>query len=83
MKPRIDLRIDELVLHGITGDRARIARAVERELSRRLASSGVPAGARGAARVDGGRFQARPGAPPDAVGADVARAVWTGLGGKR
>ena len=79
----IDLHIDELIVHGFpTTDRAQIAAAVERELARLLAERGVPSGwAQGAdvAQLDSGSFQVVQGAPADAVGAQVAQAIYGGL----
>jgi hypothetical protein len=80
----LDLRIDELVLHGFApSDRDALAAAVERELTRLLADEGLPAGLPSTERfrVDGGAFTVRDGAGPDAVGAQVARAVYQGLAG--
>ena len=78
----IDLRIDEIVLHGFApADRHRIGDAFQRELTRLLAAEGVPpAWASGgpAAQVDAGAFTVAPGARPEIVGAQVARAVYAG-----
>ncbi len=80
---KIDLHIEELVLEGFrAADRHRIGAAVERELARLLTERGLPPGlAQGAdlARLDGGGFEAKPGARPEAVGAQVAGAVYGGL----
>jgi hypothetical protein len=79
----IDLHIEELVLEGFRpADRHRIGAAVERELARLLAERGLPAGlAQGTdlPRLDGGSFEAKPGARPEAVGRQVAGAVYGGL----
>ncbi len=79
----VELRIDELVLHGFApGDRHRIGAAVERELSRLFADKGTPPSlARGGSieRLDGGAFEAKPGSGAEAIGARVARAVYGGL----
>jgi hypothetical protein len=83
----IELHIDELILHGFAPiDRAPIAAAIERELGRLLAERGAPPGwAQGAdlARLDGGSFDVAPGAGADAVGAQVARAIYNGMGAQR
>ena len=80
---KIDLHIEELVLDGFRpSDRHRIGAAVERELARLLTERGLPAraGARGGpAGLDGGSFEAKPGARPEAVGRQVAGAVYGGL----
>ncbi len=85
LPPAIELRIEELVLHGFApGDRHRIGEAVERELARLLVERGLPTGlARGAdlSRHDGGSFAVAPGAGAEAIGARVARAVYGGLKG--
>ena len=76
--------IEELVLHGFSmGDRYRIGEAVEQELSRMLADRGVPeslAEVGEIANVDGGAFEVAPGSGADVVGAQVAKAVYGGLG---
>jgi hypothetical protein len=76
-RPRIELHIDELVLHGFNpADRRGIGDAVERELARLLAGpSGVPMTPTGADRVDAGSFVHDAGAPPRQVGAQIAGAV--------
>ena len=80
---KIDLHIEELVLEGFRpSDRHRIGAAVESELARLLAERGLPpALAQGAdlPRLDGGSFEARPGARPEALGRQVANAAYRGL----
>ena len=80
----IRIRIDTLVLEGMSAaDRLRIGAAVERELGRLIAEHGLPSGAseRGARDVvDGGSFARTPLTTPSAIGAEVARAVYGGLG---
>ncbi len=81
--PSIELQIEELVLHGFApGDRIRISAAVGRELGRLLSEGGLPAtlgqgGDRPA--LNGGSFQVRPNARPEAVGVQVARAIYGGF----
>jgi hypothetical protein len=84
MKPKnIELNIEELVLHGLSpGDRHRIGEAVEQELTRLLADRGVPQSLeRGGeiASVDGGAIEVATGSRAEAIGAQVARAVYGGL----
>jgi hypothetical protein len=83
MAQNIDLHIEELALHGFAPeDRYLIGAAVERELARLIAERGMPAGlAQGAqiASLDGGAFQVVPGARPEAIGAQVAQAVYGGM----
>lgn len=80
---QFELTIDELVLHGFrAGDRHLIAAAVEQELTRLLAASGPEPGlAAGGqrARIDGGSFQVVPGASAEAIGTQVAQAVFRGI----
>lgn len=85
MKPRnIEFNIEELVLHGFApGDRYRIGKAVERELTRLLADRGVPQSLeRGGeiANMDGGAFEVVRGSRAEVVGTQVAKAVYGGLG---
>ncbi|HEX6288337.1 MAG TPA: hypothetical protein VFZ66_04060 [Herpetosiphonaceae bacterium] len=86
--PSVDLRIDQLVLHGFDHGSAASARSligatVERELARLLSEQGVPPGLsqEGAvARLDGGAFEVLPHAGPEAIGAQIAQAIYRGLG---
>ena len=84
MSKSVELHIEELVLHGFApGDRYRIGEAVEQELARMLADRGVPESlAQGGeiASVDGGAFEVAPGSRAGVVGAQVAKAVYGGLG---
>ena len=84
LRQAVELRIEELVLHGFApGDRDLIGGAVERELARLFAERGVPpALLRGGelAGLDGGSFTTAPGAAAEAIGAQVAWAVYGGLG---
>ena len=85
MKPKnIELNIEELVLHGFSpGDRYRIGEAVEQELSRMLADRGVPQSLEYGleiANMNGGAFEVAQGSRAQVVGAQVAKAVYGGLG---
>ena len=85
MKPRaIEVTIGELVLEGVSpAERLRIGAALESELGRLLAERGLPEGVGGGPRrdvVDGGSFVRGPRATPSSVGAQVAAAVYSGLG---
>jgi len=78
----IDVRIDELVLHGFDPrHRLVIAAAVERELAS-LLDGREPGTFResGGPRVDAGSFELPHDAPPAAVGVQIARAVDSRLG---
>ena len=83
MKSNLDLRIQELVLHGFEpGDCHRIGEAAERELSRLFTEQGTPPALvqeREVAQLDGGTFEAERGSTLEAVGVQVARAVYEGL----
>ena len=84
MVRRIEVDIEELVLHGFSpGDRYRIGEAVERELTRLLADRDVPQSLECGgeiANIDGGAFEVAQGSRAEAVGAQVAKAVYGGLG---
>jgi hypothetical protein len=83
VRPSIELRIEELILHGFApGDHHPIGAAMERELGRLLSERGLPpqlvqAGERPS--LDGGSFALRPNARPEAIGVHVARAVYGGF----
>jgi len=84
MQPRhVELHIEELVLHGFApGDRYGIAAAVQVELTRLLATQGLPSRLTRPAKMlqlDGGAFDVVPGAQPDTVGTQVAQRVYQGL----
>lgn len=79
----IDLRIDELILHGFAArDRHRIAAAIERELLRLITQQGfqslttMPANTD---RLDAGSFQLAEGAKPQILGRRVAQHVFRQL----
>ncbi len=86
-KPRppldIELRVEELVLHGFApGDRHGIAEAVQRELARLLGRDGAPEGWRQGIevdRIDAGTFRQAPDTGARQVGREVARTVWKGM----
>ena len=79
----IELHVEELVLHGFTpSDRHGIGEAVERELARLFAGQGVPPSLMQGEEVghlDGGAFEAPRGARAEAIGTQVAQAVYGGL----
>jgi hypothetical protein len=84
---RIDVRIEELVLHGVAaGDRHRVADAVQVGLHRLLAERGLPAWTTGRANVDtlvaDQVVKAKSGRDP-ALGAGIARAVHGASNGAR
>ncbi len=85
MRPQnVELHIEELVLRGFApGERHRIGEAVERELVRLLDEQGVPPSlgrGSGIERLDGGAFEVAHGSKSEAVGVQVAQAIYGGLG---
>lgn len=81
MKPvNIELHIEELVLHGFErSHRYSIGDAVERELLRLLTTQGInPTHAANleTERLDAGAFHVAPNSKPEAIGAQVAQAVY-------
>jgi len=80
----IVLRIESLVLEGFPAHhRWRIAAAIEAELTRLVAERGLPTGLIGAGAVnaiEADGFAPGPADRPEAVGAQVASAVYAGLG---
>ncbi len=83
MKPNIDLHIDRLVLEGLGAlNRAAVSAAVQAELARLFAEEGAGAGLHRSGRtprLDGGSFQVASGAGAEAVGRQVANAIYGGM----
>ena len=83
MKPNIELQIDELVLQGFPpGNRHRIARAVERELTRLFTEQGAPPSlSQGVslAQIDGGNFTMAPNTSAASIGTHIAQTIYTGF----
>ena len=84
MKPQeIDVRIDELVLHGFSStDGPRIGAALEGELARLFTEPGVPTALGRGGRIgalDAGQFDVASSARAEGVGAQVAQKVHRGL----
>lgn len=81
----IEVRIEELVLHGFAPkDRYAIGEAVQRELQRLFTEQGLselPAAGYELARLNGGAFTVKPGAKAQTIGAQVAQAVYASLAG--
>lgn len=76
---RVVVTVGELNLHGFDArQRYAIADAVEAELMRRFASF-APGTPREVARVDAGVVQRAPGAPPAALGAQIAQLAHDGV----
>ncbi len=83
-QPSVELRIEELVLHGFApGDRYVIGDTVERELTRLLGEQGVPISLRSESATDeirGATFNAARNAKAPAIGQQIAHAVYGGFG---
>jgi len=82
----IEVHIEELVLHGFAAkDRYAIGEAVQYELQRLFAGRGMPelpAAGYELARLNGGSFTVKHGAKAQAIGTQVAQAVYAGLSGR-
>jgi hypothetical protein len=76
----IEVQIDEIILHGFAQrDRHIIGDAIQSELVRLIAEQGVPSSiqpGREAARLDAGTFALQYGMRPDAIGMQVAQAIY-------
>jgi hypothetical protein len=83
-QPSLELRIEELVLHGFApGSRYAIGDAVEGELARLLDERGIPASLRSENAIDeirGATFNTRHTAKPPAIGREIAQAIYRGFG---
>jgi hypothetical protein len=79
MKPqRIELHIDELVLHGFEhSDRHAIGEAIERELTRLLGAGSVPL--QSSDQIDAGSLTLTSGARPQRIGTKVAGKIHRSL----
>jgi hypothetical protein len=81
----LNLQIDQLVLHGFpVGDRHHIQAAIQQELTRLFTEQGVPPSLTqggGVNQVNGGSFEMTVGAKADAIGTQIARSIYGGLGG--
>jgi hypothetical protein len=79
----VEIHIEELVLHGFaSGDRHRIANAVQQELARLMTAQTVAASRENPLTLDrmqGGTFRVGPGTKPDVIGSQIARAVHRNL----
>ena len=79
----VDLHIEELVLEGFPHlDRARLGMAIGEALAHLIETQGIPAGLaqEGAiASLEGGTFTVPPESNPQAIGEQIARAIYGGL----
>lgn len=82
-RPAIDVRIDELRVHGIeVADRFRLADAVQGELMRLLSEQGWPASLRNTStrdRLAGGAFPLEGISSGRMIGNQIAQAVYRGF----
>ena len=80
--PAVRLHVEELHLHGFaTADRHVIGDALQTELTRLFVERGFPASLTSQSEVehlDAGRFAIPPGTRANAIGVQVARAVYGG-----
>ena len=80
---RIELHIGELALHGFDHvDSTQLGATVRQELSRLLTENGTPSAliqTGSMANLEGEAFTAAPGASADAIGEQIARAIYRGL----
>lgn len=80
---RIAVRIEELILHGFApADRHRIARAVQKELVKRLRQGGMQDLAKepsALAHIDGGAFHVPAGEAPWTIGARIGASIYQSL----
>jgi len=81
--PRIEVNIEELVLHGFDPrDRYRIGEAVEQELTRLFTEKGVPPGLEKSGDIphlDGGSVKIESNLKASKAGVSIARSVYGGL----
>jgi hypothetical protein len=79
----LDLRIEELILHGVpSADREQVAGAIGRALTRLFEQHGVPPGLARLGEIDrlgAPALSLRPGDDAEALGARIARAIYDGL----
>ena len=79
-RANVELHIEELVLHGFApGDRYNIGDAVERELGRLFSEQGTPSQLSlnaETAQLDAGGFDVAHGSKPEAIGSQVAHALY-------
>ena len=79
MTQKVDLHIEELVLHGFSpGDRFRIGEAVELELTRLITEQGIPSSLSRdgeVARTNGGTINVSSNSKADVIGSQVAHYI--------
>jgi hypothetical protein len=81
---KIELHIEELVLHGMEiSDRYLIGEAFQQELTRLLTEKGLPRSlAQGGEipRINAGTFEVQLGAKPEIIGVQIAHIIYEKLG---
>lgn len=78
MKRKVEIVIDELVLHGFDpADRYAIGEALSAELEHLIGSADFHA--RNSDSINAGSISIQPGADPEAIGKQAGRAVFTSL----
>jgi len=89
--PNLEIHIEELVLQGFDGlsarswqgmDRARISATVQSELARLFTERGIPPSLNRGGQVtslDGGALDIAPGSGVEAIGSQIAQALYRGL----
>ncbi len=84
MKPvNLNIEIGELVLHGFEGvDGTQVGASLRAELTRMLSRQGWPGDVDAVMRADlaGGSFDIRAGSDAYAIGRDLARHIYQGMG---
>lgn len=80
MAKKLEIHIDELVLHGFSrADAPAIGDAVREEISRLIELRGLSPGLVDIDSINAGEFFAAPGTRPGNVGTQVGRSVYKGL----
>ena len=84
---KIELHINELVLHGFPlGEQQRIGEAVRQELLRQLGERDIPdvlTRQNNVSRLNAGSIQAERGSKPERIGMQVAQAVYGSVVGEQ
>lgn len=77
---KLDLRIEELILHDLPShQRHAVAASIERELTRLFAENGVPPAWNGNADIQVGEISITATGRPEIIGTQVAQSIYSGL----
>lgn len=83
MEDNVDIRIDQLILHGFSSnDGYYIGRAFETELTRLIEEEGLPSHFSNSANlrvIDTEGFEYDPNAQPETIGKQIAASIYSGL----